>query len=237
MKLTILEVGDVPADLQAEFKSYPLMFIDMFAAVDADFEYETIQISHGEPLPDIADVQAVLLPGAVAGVYDALDWMEPLREFIRRAYARNIPMVGVCFGHQIIADALGGDVRKSEKGWGIGRHVYDVVKPLEFVDDIGPQIAIAASHQDQVITPPAEAEVFLSTDFTPNAGLIYENAVTMSVQPHPEFNRDYIAALIEARRGTKLTQDVADKAIASLDKPLEGAKFAKAITRFFEAAV
>ena len=55
-----------------------------------------------------------------------LPWLDPLRDFIRKAYANDTPMLGICFGHQIMADALGGDVRKSEKGWGLGRHTYGV---------------------------------------------------------------------------------------------------------------
>ena len=70
--------------------------------------------------------RASSITGSAAGVYDDFPWLDPLRDFIRRAYAAKTPMLGICFGHQIMADALGGDVRKSEKGWGIGRHVYDV---------------------------------------------------------------------------------------------------------------
>ena len=94
-------------------------------------------------------------------------------------------MVGVCFGHQLIAQALGGTVRKSEKGFGLGRHVYDVAEGNGLID--GPQIALACSHQDQVITPPAGATTILSSDFTPYAGLLYAGGTTLSVQAHPEF--------------------------------------------------
>ena len=78
-------------------------------------------------LPDPAGLEAILLTGSPAGVYDDLDWIAPLERFVRAAYHAKIPMAGICFGHQLIAQALGGTVRKSEKGWGIGRHVYDVV--------------------------------------------------------------------------------------------------------------
>ena len=77
-------------------------------------------------------------------------------------------MVGVCFGHQLIAQALGGTARKSEKGWGLGRHVYDVAAGNGLID--GRHIALACSHQDQVITPPAGATTILSSDFTPMPG-------------------------------------------------------------------
>lgn len=235
MKITILEVGEVPKPLQAQFKSYPDMFIDMFAQTDAAFEFDVAHIAAGDPFPRLDEVEALLIPGSAAGVYDELEWMEPLRQFIRDAYALSIPMVGVCFGHQIIADALGGGVRKSEKGWGIGRHVYDFVQTPDFAKGLGPNIAIAASHQDQVITPPDAAEIFLASEFTPNAGLIYKNAVTLSLQPHPEFKSDYMMALAESRRGTALTDAQVDAVSKSLHLPLEGLGFAMAITQFLNS--
>ena len=124
-------------------------------------------------------------------------------------------MLGICFGHQIMADALGGDVRKSEKGWGLGRHVYGVTKRPAFLGGDLPELAIACSHQDQVIVPPAEAEVFLASDFTPNAGLVYRNGAAISLQPHPEFEDDYTLALAELRRG-KAPDEVIETALASM---------------------
>ncbi len=143
--------------------------------------------------------------------------MEPLREFIRGAYAQKTPMVGICFGHQIMADALGGDVRKSEKGWGLGRHVYGVTSRPDFLGGTLPEFAIACSHQDQVIVPPDGAEVFLSSNFTPNAGLLYRNGAALSLQPHPEFDDDYTVALAELRRG-KTPDDNIERALTSMTR-------------------
>jgi GMP synthase-like glutamine amidotransferase len=124
-------------------------------------------------------------------------------------------MVGICFGHQIMADALGGDVRKSEKGWGLGRHVYGVKTRPEFMSSVGADLAIACSHQDQVITAPKDATVILGSDFTPNAGLFYKNGAALSFQPHPEFKDNYTRALAELRRG-KAPDEVVDGAVSSL---------------------
>jgi GMP synthase-like glutamine amidotransferase len=144
--------------------------------------------------------------------------MNPLREFIRRAYAEKTPMLGICFGHQIMADALGGDVRKSEKGWGLGRHTYEVKARPAFLSTDAPALRIACSHQDQVIVPPAEAQVFLASEFTPNAGLVYANGAAISLQPHPEFDDDYTLALAELRRGSA-PDEVIDAAVGSLAAP------------------
>ena len=94
LKITILHVGDVPAPLREEFGPYVPMFRRLFASVHAPFEFETCFISEGAPFPDLGQVQALLIPGSAAGVYDDLVWMEPLRAFIRQAYAARTPMVG-----------------------------------------------------------------------------------------------------------------------------------------------
>lgn len=231
MKLTTLEVGLVPEPLQAEFVSYPKMVKDMFDKAGGGIEVEAVEVSRGEALPALEGIEAVLIPGSAAGVYDDFEWIAPLREFIRSAYDANIPMLGICFGHQIIADALGGDVRKSEKGWGLGRHSYSVTHPDVFAAPAPAVLAIACSHQDQVITPPQSAKVFMSSDFTPNAGLVYDNGKVLTVQPHPEFEDDYTLALAKLRRG-RIADDVVDQALNSMATPSDQLQMAKRMRSF-----
>jgi GMP synthase-like glutamine amidotransferase len=216
MKLTIIQTGEIPLALREKFGPYPKMFERMFDEAGEAFEYETVPVYDGAPFPDAAALDGIIITGSAAGVYDThYAWMEPLRGFIRQAYAEKTPMLGICFGHQIMADALGGDVRKSEKGWGLGRHSYTVKSRPAFLKTEAPALAIACSHQDQVIVPPGEAEVFLSSEFTPNAGLLYRNGAAISLQPHPEFLDDYALALAELRRG-KAPDEVVEAAAASL---------------------
>ncbi len=141
----------------------------------------------------------------------------------------KIPMAGICFGHQLIAQALGGTVRKSEKGWGIGRHVYDVVPGNGVID--GERIAITASHQDQVIEPPTGATPIFHSTFTPHAGLLYANGSAMSVQPHPEFTPAFADCVAKGRPQGAPAPLVAS-AKASLEQPLDHADLGRAIARF-----
>jgi len=232
MKLTILQTGDVPETLRPRFGAYPPMFERMFAAAGVAFDVEVVPILAGAPFPDPHRLEAVLVPGSPAGVYDThLAWIAPLRAFIRAAYAAGTPMVGICFGHQIIADALGGVVKKSDKGWGLGRHSYAVRDGGALLGGAGEAIAVACSHQDQVIAPPPEAEVILASDFTPNAGLAYRNGATLSFQPHPEFEDPYALALAELRRG-RAPDEVVDAAVASLDLASDSLHLARAIGSF-----
>jgi GMP synthase-like glutamine amidotransferase len=235
MKLTIIQTGDVPSALANQFGPYTAMFEAMFREAGQQFDYEAIRIFDGEPFPAIGDTEAILITGSAAGVYDDYTWMDPLRAFIRSAYASTTPMVGICFGHQIMADALGGDVRKSEKGWGLGRHVYGVKARQGAFIPSGVDLAIACSHQDQVIMPSSEAQVILGSDFTPNAGLFYRNGAALSFQPHPEFKDDYTVALAELRRG-KAPDVVVDKAVASVSTRSDSREVAGHIGRFLVGA-
>ncbi|WP_246473040.1 glutamine amidotransferase-related protein [Pelagibacterium limicola] len=231
MKLTILKTGEVPSVLAGRFPAYTDMFRAMFERDGARFDFEVIDVPGGPPLPDPADLEAVLVTGSPAGVYDNLPWLDPVRDFVRKAYARRLKLVGICFGHQIIADALGGVVQKSEKGWGLGRHTYRIEARPRFFDLPRASVSIACSHQDQVIAPPAEARLLLSSDFTPNAGLLYGNGTTLTFQPHPEFEDSYTSALIDLRHG-QAPDTVLDAAHVSMAKPSDSPLLARAISRF-----
>lgn len=234
MKLTIIETGHVPQSLRGRFKSYPEMFSAMFARHGEGIEVKFVPILEGAPLPEVDQLEAVLITGSPAGVYDDYPWMNPLRQFIGRVHDRRIKMVGVCFGHQIIADALGGVVRKSDKGWGLGRHVYEVLPARPHFVPEATQLAVACSHQDQVIEPPASARVILRSDFAPNAGLLYGTGTILTVQPHPEFEDDYATALIDLRKGL-VDEETLNAAHASMQIKSDSAHLARAIGRYLAA--
>lgn len=233
MKLTIIHVGQTPAAMLDQFGRYPTQFQDMFASAGEAFDFESAFVLDGASFPDPSALEGIVITGSAAGVYDTPEWMDPLRDFIRKAYADKTPMLGVCFGHQIMADALGGDVRKSEKGWGLGRHVYEVKANPGFMNGVA-KVAIAASHRDQVITPPAEAEVFLASEFTPNAGLIYKSGTAISMQPHPEFDLGFSRGLVELRRNDPLNDQQVAAADKTLDVPVDNVEVAKELARFFK---
>jgi len=229
-KITIVETGLVAPEPRARHGSFPQMFERMIGAADGSASFATVRLMDGEALPDPASLEAILITGSPAGVYEDLDWIAPLERFVRAAYQSRIPMAGICFGHQLIAQALGGTVRKSEKGWGIGRHVYDVMPGNGVID--GERIAIAASHQDQVIAPPAGATTILHSAFAPHAGILYGNGAAMSVQPHPEFTTAFADFCCEKAGQNGAPETLVASARASLDQPLDHADLGRAITRF-----
>ena len=222
MKVAILETGRPPGDLDQQFGDYSAMFRQLLGR---GFEIETFDVQAGK-LPDPTAHHAYMITGSPAGVYEPLPWIEPLQEFIRSADGAK--MVGICFGHQIMAEALGGHVEKSDRGWGAGLHRYTVVRAEPWIDTSG-TIAVPASHQDQVVRQPPNTDVVAASDFTPFASLAWRDRPAISFQFHPEFSPAFAKALIEKRYDAVPDPDAA---IASLDAPNDNARVAQWIRNF-----
>lgn len=222
MKLTIIETGQAPAAIRADWPDYPAMFETLLGPHMPALSFETIALSQGEDLPDPAELDAILITGSAAGVYDDTPWMQPLFQFIRAAAAAGTPQIGICFGHQAVAKALGADVRKSEKGWGIGRHTYDILRRPNWMDGFtGAQFSLGVSHQDQVLSLAPGAEAIASSDFTPFAAIAYPEAPAISFQGHPEFSAGFSCALYRVRRGSALPAAMVYQACAELKHPID----------------
>ncbi|MFN3523483.1 MAG: type 1 glutamine amidotransferase [Phenylobacterium sp.] len=220
MKLGILETGAPPEGVRERFGDYPSMFRALLG--EAAYAYQTFDVAAGVLPGAVETADAYIVTGSSAGVYDPLPWIGPLKDFLVAVKGRA-PLVGVCFGHQIMAEAFGGKVIKSPKGWGVGLHTYDVLGAEPWMDGAAP-IAVPASHQDQVVELPPGARVIAASDFTPFGMLAYDDQRAISIQLHPEFEPAYAKALIEARRGTRYTDAEADAAIASYAAPDDRAR-------------
>lgn len=230
MKVGILAAGKPPSTLQPRFGDYPAMFERLLAG--HGYDWRAYDIPAGEYPDRPEDCGAYIVTGAAAGVYDGDPWIAELLEFLRAAKGRS-KLVGVCFGHQAMAQAFGGQVVKSPKGWGIGLHAYEVGRREPWMDQ-APGFALAASHQDQVVELPPAATVLAGSEFCPYGLLSYEDAPVISCQLHPEFEPDYAAALIEGRRGSRFEPAIADQAIESLSRPNDRPRIADWIAGFLQ---
>ncbi|MCL6684721.1 type 1 glutamine amidotransferase [Sphingomonas alba] len=222
MKLAILETGRPPGDLAMRFGNYPSMFAQMLGP---QFEIESFDLAAGQ-LPSGGGHDALLITGSPAGVYEDLPWIPALLDFIRSAGNRK--MVGICFGHQAMAEALGGKVEKSDKGWGAGLHSYSVEHAEPWMDSAA-EISAPASHQDQVVIQPPRTEITVASNFTPYAGLAWTDRPAISFQFHPEFEPAFAKALITERYDRVPNPEAA---IASLDQPNDNHRIADWIRRF-----
>lgn len=187
MLIGILQTGEAPDALRPRTGDYPDMFETLLAG--RGFDFRTWRVMDMDFPANAHAADGWLITGSRFGTYEDHPFIAPLEDFIRSAKAAGVPMVGICFGHQIIAQALGGRVEKFTGGWAVGPQDYDFG---------GETVTLNAWHQDQVVARPAGAKVIGCNDFCENAALAYGDTI-LTVQAHPEFSDSFIAGLMETR--------------------------------------
>ncbi len=231
MKVGILKTGRPPRPAIPQFGTYPDMFRRLLGP-DA-YDWRVYAADEGELPSAPEDCAAYIVTGSAAGVYESDPWIGELLDWLRAAKGRT-KLVGICFGHQAMAQAFGGQVIKSPKGWAIGQQDYRIVRAEPWMDG-PPAIRLPGSHQDQVVELPPNAEVIAASAFTPLGALAWRDQPAISMQLHPEFEPDYARALIEARRGKVYTDEQADRGIASYEGPDDRARVGLWINRFLQS--
>ncbi len=221
MKIGILAAGHIVPDMARITGDYPGMYKRMLAPFGFAFA-EWFVVDDDFP-GSVTACDGWLITGSRHGVYDGFSWIARLEDFVRDSIAAKVPVVGICFGHQLIAQAMGGRVEKFAGGWRNGLTAYDFG---------GDAMELNAWHQDQVLEAPANAQVIASAPGCAVAGLAYDNA--LSVQPHPEFTEVEMRALVEVRGPGIVPDDVLAKAAKTLDAPNDNAKMAGRIAQFFK---
>jgi GMP synthase-like glutamine amidotransferase len=213
MFVKILSKAATQADLQVEFAHY-------------DVEHEQYPAS-------IDECDGYVITGSKKSVYDKEPWIYRLRDFVVSLDRAKAKLVGICFGHQMVALALGGDTEASDKGWGVGVHACDIITKKAYMQPDSDCIAAIVSHKDQVTTLPHDAELLGTSEFCPNSMFqIQEHILTF--QGHPEFCKSYSRALMDWRLEI-LGKMVYDNGIDSLNDDTQGDILAQWIVRFIAA--
>lgn len=223
MKIGILQTGQAPEALR-DGGDYP----DMFRALLSGhgFDFASWHVEADDFPASVHDADGWLITGSRHGAYEDHAFIPRLEAFIREARAAGVPTAGICFGHQVMAQALGGRVEKYEGGWSVGPTDYDFE---------GESVRMNAWHQDQITALPPGAKVVGSSDFCGAAALSYGDW-GYSVQAHPEFDDAFVRGLIETRGRGKVPDAQLDAALGRLGTPLDSPRIADRIAAFFKAA-
>jgi len=200
MKIGILQTGNALQQLQQRHGDFDRLFQDLLA--EHGFTFETFSVNDGVFPGSVQACDGWLITGSRHSSYEGLDWMVQLETFLRAAYEAEIPIVGICFGHQILAQALGGQVERFPGGWSIGPQEY-------LFDGISDPVVINAWHQDQVTVLPAGSTRVATSPFCENAALVYGDRA-FTIQAHPELHNAFTSDLIEARRDILAPELVAE---------------------------
>ncbi|GAB1480561.1 type 1 glutamine amidotransferase [Paracoccaceae bacterium] len=222
MLIGILQTGLAPEALAPEMGDYP----DMFARLldGHGFTFRTYRVVDGELPKGVSECDGWLITGSRHGVYEDHPWIPPLEQFIRDCFAAHVPVVGICFGHQIVAQAMGGKVERFAEGWAVGATDYDFA---------GEKLTLNAWHRDQVTEVPPGARVIASNEFCANAALLYDDRA-LTVQAHPEFRPAFVDGLMKTRGKGLVPDEVMAAAAMRLADPLQDKTMAGRIAAFFK---
>ena len=221
MKIGILQTGASPDALRADMGDYPDFFERLLAGRGLTFRRYHVEAM--EFPADVHDCEGWLITGSRHGAYEDHPFIKPLEDFIRAAYAAHVPVVGICFGHQIIAQAMGGKVERYPGGWAVGPTDYDFG---------GETITLNAWHRDQVTQAPEGAKVIATNPHCVNAAMLYDDRM-FTVQAHPEFKPEFVDGLMRTRGPGLVPDELMAAARARLDQPLDDQTMAGRIAAFF----
>ena len=174
---------------------YPAIFRQHFLAIDSNIRFTDFNVDKGDLPSSVNQCDVWLVNGSPAGAYQDIDWIHQLSDFIKQLDSAKKPTFGICFGHQLMAQALGGKVELSLKGWGLGISHNTVVANTTFMQPQATNIDVMVFHQDQVVQLPKGSQVLVTSDFCPNC-MVQHNDHMLSIQVHPEFNTQMVEGIL-----------------------------------------
>ena len=225
----ILEAGANRPELAQRYGSYVDFFESYFSRYDPDIAFKAYRVFEGHLPTTTGDCDAYVISGSRQSTYDKDPWIADLKRFVQDA-AMSRPLLGICFGHQLIAEALGGEVAKSPKGWGVGVPSYEVYQTRAWMRPAREEFSLLVSHQDQVVTPPPGADVLAGNAFCP-IGMMAIGDTVVTLQSHPEMSKPFVAELYQVRRD-QIGAVTVEAALRSLNDPTQEDDLAAWLLRF-----
>ena len=224
MKLCILDNDVLDPEMAVVYGSYAAMTERLLRQAGAQGEMDMFHPYHGHYPADWEAYDAVLLTGSRADAFSDAPWVVNLRAQVTHLLGLKKKLIGICFGHQLIALCLGAPVGRAPQGWCMGRMTYT------WLDEPAQTWSLLASHQDQVLSVPPGAQLLASHEQCPVAAFRVQDRV-WCVQPHPEFVPDYSAFLLHKMRG-QLGEPAFHMGMESLSQGHDGLALGREIVRF-----
>jgi len=232
VNIGILNVDTLKPEFVENFGDYPAMFTQRLHALDPTIETVAYNAQEGDYPTHIDAHDGYIITGSKLGVYDDLPWIEELMGFIRLLHAKKKKLMGICFGHQVIAEALGGKTGKAEGGWCAGVYSNQLSEEAKQYGINEVSVNLISSHQDQVQVPADGAIVLASNEFCPFAMTAIDNHI-LTMQPHFEFTPAFVNELIEMRRHI-LGEKIYNRAKDSLGLETDHHKVTRWVIDFFK---
>ncbi|KXU38901.1 amidotransferase [Ventosimonas gracilis] len=230
VRICILETDILRPQLIEQYKSYGTMFQQLFSRQPLGATFHCFNVVQGHYPDDSERFDAYLITGSKADSFGQDDWIGKLRTYLLARYQNGDKLLGVCFGHQLMALLLGGKAERASQGWGVGVHQYRVLSQEPWMQPASETFNLLVSHQDQVTQLPEGAQLLASSDFCPNAAYRIGGQV-LCFQGHPEFTHEYSRDLLNLRREA-FGETVYQAGIESLAKEQQGAQIAEWMIRF-----
>jgi GMP synthase-like glutamine amidotransferase len=230
LQICILETDVLRPELVDQYDSYGRMFEQLFTRQPIAAEFKVYNVMEGHYPPDSERYDAYLVTGSKADSFGPDAWIQTLKTYLLERYNRGDKLLGVCFGHQLLALLLGGKSERAVQGWGVGIHQYRMAgKPTWMSPDLE-DLTLLISHQDQVTKLPENATLLASSEFCPIASYCIGDQV-LCFQGHPEFVHGYSRALLDLRQ-QHIGEPAYSKAVDSLQHNHQGHTVAEWMMRF-----
>jgi GMP synthase-like glutamine amidotransferase len=198
-----------------------------------DYSVFDVQIAE---YPDRCDAfDGYFITGSASSAYADEKWISLLKKWLSDVPV-NMPLVGFCFGHQVLAEAFGGRVEKSPNGWTGGLQTY-LIRRFEPWMDTSRDIQLPAAHSDQVVEVPRSAEILAGNASCPAGALIYRHRRVLSFQGHPEFPPAFASKFV--KRGldsSRIDATLAATMLEDLKQPNDSSRVARWIENYLELA-
>jgi GMP synthase-like glutamine amidotransferase len=229
-RIGILECDRLSEPVRARHGSYSEMFQRLLSSTGQPLAFAAWRVVDSEYPPALNACDAYLISGSRYSVYDDLAWVRCLQEYVVTLDSHSKKLIGICFGHQMVAQALGGEVRRHPGGWGVGVLDSSLIRPKPWMTEARDSFRLIASHQDQVTRMPERAELLSSSAFCAH-GSYQVGEHILCFQGHPEFTADYARERLLARKGV-IAEPTFKRALESLERPTDAALVARWIIKF-----